>query len=721
MSLVPYTITALERDVADADTSGKNIIVGATCSMFIQPANTAALLYDDAAGSNGSTAKVTNASGQVVVFVEAGTYIVSVNGVAGVRVDVDQLRSDLAAGTAVVNLNNDLSQAYTFETVAIMRASLIPFLPGKVLETTGYSLVGGVTPYGGAVYDVLSLSSYLAETGLSAADGVRDHPLYGSLVARLRPIAGVVSVQQCGAIPFNDTLAIANINRDSFRAAHISLKAEWDARKLAVTPLVWTTRVESGDYNLSNGYGVPKGMVSFSDSLGSARIKVLSATADANPKLPVVSLGRAIDGLVTVVAGGIFVSDPPPLVTNLYINPQNSGTAVDVSGVPGFKIGDLWLQADTAINFGDGSGDGIIGRIFIEDSTSRGLVFGDCQNLVIDEIYSFLCSNPIIVTGTPNNIDIGMVQTNYTLIAPLQINDGATPVNFKIGRLVCNQNVQYGTFVAPVRCRGNNSDIRIDRLEAYNYNGYAVINESGLGNVIRIGTAVLKQTKSKSDYNQGTTARGFNANNCKIVVDNLITDTLSQQAIGAVTGTFASSLEVNSGSIAGQVATTELITITNTSALSFVRVKDLDNKTGKNLFAPQSTVEVTYGEVKNPFPIVSEGGRSALKIPFNRASLYELTIRANTNSSGSPNYRRIAKYLVSVEVLFNSVQVWNAELTEQFNSAQLTGIVPKIVLQIDLGAVGDGSQKTLNTSDFVTVSVPSGYDSLSYQLKPLIS
>jgi hypothetical protein len=101
MSLVPYTITTLERDVADADASGKNIIVGATCSMFIQPANTAVIMYDDAAGSNGSTAKVSGANGQVIVFVEPGDYLVSANASPGERVEVGQaaLRADLADNT----------------------------------------------------------------------------------------------------------------------------------------------------------------------------------------------------------------------------------------------------------------------------------------------------------------------------------------------------------------------------------------------------------------------------------------------------------------------------------------------------------------------------------------------------------------------------------------------------------------------------------------------
>ena len=80
MSLVPHPITAIERDVADADASGKQVIVGATCSMFLQPANSAVIMYDDAAGSNGSTAKTTGANGQVIVYINPGTYRINVNG-----------------------------------------------------------------------------------------------------------------------------------------------------------------------------------------------------------------------------------------------------------------------------------------------------------------------------------------------------------------------------------------------------------------------------------------------------------------------------------------------------------------------------------------------------------------------------------------------------------------------------------------------------------------
>lgn len=82
MSLVPYTITALELNQADATASGKQVIVGASCSMFIQPADTIVLLYDDAAASNGSTAKTTGANGQVTVYIQPGNYRVVANGIS---------------------------------------------------------------------------------------------------------------------------------------------------------------------------------------------------------------------------------------------------------------------------------------------------------------------------------------------------------------------------------------------------------------------------------------------------------------------------------------------------------------------------------------------------------------------------------------------------------------------------------------------------------------
>lgn len=589
---------------------------------------------------------------------------------------------------------------------------------GQVWNTSYYSVSG----YGAASYILMTSAQYEAHTGLVVGDGMRDHSISGGLIAMLQPCNGVITVQQCGSIPYDDSQYVADLNRDAFRAAHLSLKSEWDARKSAVTPLTWTTKVESGDYNLSNGYTVPKGMVSFCDSLGAARVKQLTGTVDANPKLPTVTLGNVINGTAVESTTGLYVTAPPPKIHNLYVNPQNSNVAVDIPSVAGFTIGDLWIQADTCVRFGDNTGDGNVGRLFMEDSSSRGLVFEDCQNIIIDEVYSFLCSNPCIITGNPNNIDIGILQTNYSDVASLQTNDATNPRNFKIGRLVCNQNAQFGSFVSPIRLRSASSDIRIDRFEAYNYNGYALINETGLGNVVDIGTAILKQQRSNDAYTQGTTAKGFDTNNCRVTVEKLKTEGLQNASIGRLRGSQVAKLKIKSGSSKGQVDSTDLIEISNTVSSSSVRVTDFDNETDFALYNTQDNVEVTFSRVKNPFPVIVENSRNAVKIPFNKAGLYELTMRCNTNPSGNNSYRRVIKAIMSIEVFFDGSNiVWNAELTETFKSTAGTGFVPAVDLQMDLTTVGDGTQKTKNDSDELVFSVPSSYNNIAYQLEPVIS
>lgn len=78
MALVPHKITALAESDADG-TDGKNIVAGAVVSLF-DSSGAAVTLFDDESGSNGSTAKQTDATGQVVVWVTAGEYKESVNG-----------------------------------------------------------------------------------------------------------------------------------------------------------------------------------------------------------------------------------------------------------------------------------------------------------------------------------------------------------------------------------------------------------------------------------------------------------------------------------------------------------------------------------------------------------------------------------------------------------------------------------------------------------------
>ena len=79
MSLIPHTITALQLNNADSVSSGKNTVVSAVVTMLDSNDDTV-IMYDDINYTNGATSKVTDSTGLVTVYIEAGDYTESVNG-----------------------------------------------------------------------------------------------------------------------------------------------------------------------------------------------------------------------------------------------------------------------------------------------------------------------------------------------------------------------------------------------------------------------------------------------------------------------------------------------------------------------------------------------------------------------------------------------------------------------------------------------------------------
>ena len=71
------------------------------------------------------------------IYIE-GSYKVTLQDKNGSQIFGGALVNELAAGNFDTNLINDLSQAYTFKTVALMRATLIAFPVGKKIFWQGY-------------------------------------------------------------------------------------------------------------------------------------------------------------------------------------------------------------------------------------------------------------------------------------------------------------------------------------------------------------------------------------------------------------------------------------------------------------------------------------------------------------------------------------------------------------------------------------------------------
>lgn len=118
MALVPHKITALAESDAQG-TNGSNIVAGAVVSLY-DTNGTAVTLFDDAAGANGSTAKTTDATGQVVVYVTAGEYDEEVNG---------SIRRRVVVGAKEIT---------TLQLIDRVR----PAQDGDVITTTGFTSGG---------------------------------------------------------------------------------------------------------------------------------------------------------------------------------------------------------------------------------------------------------------------------------------------------------------------------------------------------------------------------------------------------------------------------------------------------------------------------------------------------------------------------------------------------------------------------------------------------
>lgn len=87
MALAPYTVTAVEEDFTTAQSTGKNIVAGALITLATT-GGTPVMMSDDAAGTNPSLTKLTDALGQKTIWVELDVYDLTVDSSATIRIDV---------------------------------------------------------------------------------------------------------------------------------------------------------------------------------------------------------------------------------------------------------------------------------------------------------------------------------------------------------------------------------------------------------------------------------------------------------------------------------------------------------------------------------------------------------------------------------------------------------------------------------------------------------
>lgn len=529
-----------------------------------------------------------------------------------------------------------------------------------------------------------------------------------------------VNVLDFGAIPNDNSLSAAQTNREAFRKACCSYQSLWEAQQTAGTNI--SVYVPPGDYNLANGFTVPPGVSLFGDGIGSARIHCRADTADAT-QIPLISLGKVIvDATGSLInTTGTYVVAPAPQVDNLYINPQNGNTAIDITDVAGFCLGKLWIQAAIGVNIAGTTSDGLIDQLIFDSDTAIGINFGDtAQNVSINSIETFVTNVALNVTGTPNNLDIGSMQCNYVTGQGINFAPSSASGRIRINNFVVNQNIQYTTFVSPIYIQGTSCDLSIGNMDARNYNGYAIDGGGGTSNKIYVEKMILRQTPNRSSYTTGGSAKGVNVNGINLIIDYFDAYGLQSTSF-IVQGSGIATLKVNGGTIGtnNAVGINPEFYITNTNTQSYVFANNINNFSGNNLFAEQSSVPFNYYGSKTPFKIVLENSRNAIKIPFlGNVNAWEVVIYADTLPGGSPAYGRVVDLYITQETIYNTTLKTRVYGTPVLQSPT-PAFPPDIAYQLDINSVNNGAEINAVTYGYVVVSIPSTYTNYTFNVRQL--
>lgn len=160
MTYYPYTITAIAKNT----TGGSNIVPGAMVSILNSSGNPQEM-FDDSSGSNGSTGKVADTSGQVTIYIPLGEYSLNVNGTANGKFIVSSSGYSEVDTFTNLQLHKPTQDGQSFVCQERANAKYI-------LQTSGYvALAGDVTFANGRVGQLQVSAGLIAENfGLNTAE-----------------------------------------------------------------------------------------------------------------------------------------------------------------------------------------------------------------------------------------------------------------------------------------------------------------------------------------------------------------------------------------------------------------------------------------------------------------------------------------------------------------------------------------------------------------------
>jgi hypothetical protein len=453
--------------------------------------------------------------------------------------------------------------------------------------------------------------------------------------------------------------------------------------------------VPAGVYKLSGTVYVHKGQHLYGVGAGASKI---DASGMTGASVPVFKMGFS--------ASGEDVGGLAPEISEIWCYGGPVSYPVIEATVAGAFIHDVFMTSP-GIGIRITGGDILVSNVII-DQAQKGIELAG-QNNCISDVLFYNMNYGIYISSNTFDCQINNCHFEYQEFTDIIFDTAATNIqNVTIQGCQFVTNEQYSTKVATIDIRSAGSSITIQGCQFRNGKGFAIAKTTGIGGNITVYNCVFNGLKTNPAYAQSTTAAGidisfanFNISNCQFV--NLLDYPIFTNGTISYSSTITNCTYSNNSAayFATVSATVGGLTINGCQGDGVTPLINLQSSMGvalnNNLF--------WLGAAQ------TASSRYYWNIPTQDGELVQISIVANTNVGGNPEYRSTGTYIASRNINFSGTNITDyAALTTVYAYAG-TAYAGALAPQLDLSTVGGGASATFTTvGKYLVISVPNTYD-----------
>lgn len=511
----------------------------------------------------------------------------------------------------------------------------------------------------------------------------------------------------------------------AFQQATFSIYSGWAAPTSGV---LYTVTIPPGRYRfagVNTPYGTPSvfvrgGMALIGSGMGGTYLDLSAWGAVATNAI---YLGWGfISGTATQDPGG----QGPEFSECFVLGGPSGGGASVYAHFNGGEIHDVWFSScglavyQAGFDIYDCIFD--IGLVAISKGSDTEAFISGCTFFNPNYCISFDGSAP---TGC-SDLVISHCQFNYPRFAAISIGSGGTAKFSNIRFSDCSfiMNAQYTTFAGYLYLASSSTtQLEFNHCTFRNMYG-AALQIVSAGAVVDCNGCLFDGSPSNYQYTASTTSSAVSIESGTLRLTSCQYRNMAAVNAVVMAGSAQVVLRLNGVQYSGNNASGSFINIYNSNPSSSFFIKDVDGDGVQVLLNAQSTVPVKWKNLNNWWgEVQSSGAYNYVFLPYQQSSLYQVTLSANGNAAGNPNYSKsISVYVGKMNDYGSSgATSYITQNTVYADPAGLSGI-GQLALTALFGGVpgttGSGTSVAQSASGQMYVAWSNAYTQVSLDIQP---